>query len=107
MPFPGPLIRFYAMHECWLALWHDPRRGQLNIIYMLGYAPRSHRTRQVMLVGPGNAPLHVVPLQDGLGPAAVKGLGRFCAVIGYGQSRTKSYYEPTHNRFVSFCRWRR
>jgi hypothetical protein len=106
MPFPGPIIRAYAMHDCWLALWHDPRRGMLNIMYLLGYAPGTHHTRQVMLVGPGNAPVRTVPLRNGYGRARLTGLGRSCAVISYGQSNIKSYYRPASRQVVSHCRWR-
>ena len=105
MPFPGPIIRAYEMHECWLGYWGHPTDG--NLMFMPGYRPGSHHRNQVMLVGAANAPVREVALQNGHGVAFVRAWGRACAVIAYAKSSMRQYYEPYRHRFVEFCRWRR
>jgi hypothetical protein len=106
MPYPGPLIRAYRVHECWLASWHKPPYGSVSVMYLFGREP-GRAARQVLMAGIVNRALHVAPLPRGLGLAHMVSFGRTCAVIGYDHSHTKSYYRPAQHRLVSFCRWRR
>jgi hypothetical protein len=106
MPFPGPIITVFRMHECWEGVWHS-RPGRLNdLMYMLGYKPGTHRRRQQMIVGLANGPTRVVNLRSDQGMATLAHFGRMCGVIRYSDSTHKTYYMPFRHKIVRHCRWK-
>ena len=94
------------MHDCWIAGWGDVDRDFSPVFYLLGYVPRTHRRRQVMVAGYDGS-TNTVELPRFMGKAHITDLGRYCAVIKYGTAGRTIYYEPTRNRFVGFCHWNR
>lgn len=106
IPYPGAITFAYSAYQCWIGTWISRRLGTQADFYVLGFAPKSHRHRPVMLAGRANGRVSVVALRDGLGTPSMDNFGRDCVVVRYRHSHARSYYRPSRHRLVPYCRWR-
>lgn len=104
IPYPGVVIASYRGYQCWIGTWISRRFGTQGDFYIFGFVPNSRR--DVLLAGRANGRVAVVRLREGLGRASMRNFGRYCAVISYAKSDVRSFYSPSSNQLVGFCRWK-
>ena len=92
------------MHECWIAGWGNVNANFKPVFYLLGYHPGDGH--QVMISDYDGGPVRTTFLRNGIGVAHIVGLGRYCAVIAYGSSTVRTYYQLYRNRLVNSCHWK-